>query len=168
MKSFKSILREKINNVYGLHFFVPADVVEFFKEKNINRFLISFNESEQFPRAIMPAGDGRFYIYLNKELQKKAKMRIGDEVVITMIPDESEYGMPLPAELEECFYQMPLGKEFFHQLSPGKQRSLIYMVAKPKRAETKAKKAYQIMSYLESVNGKLDYKELNQYFKETN
>lgn len=168
MKTFKSVLREKISNVYGLHFFVPIEVVTYFKKKDVARFLIRFNNSKPYPRAILSAGEDRYYIYLSKAVQKETKIRIGEEVEISMEPDLSEYGMPLPEELEEGFFQMPLAKDWFHQLTPGKQRNLIYMVAKPKRAETRAKKAYQILSYLESVNGKLDFKELMAYFKETN
>lgn len=168
MKTFKATLKDKINNVYGLHLLVPIEIVDYYKKKNINRFNIKFNDSKAYPRAILSNGNDQYYLYLNKALQKEMKARLGDEIFVQMQPDTSDYGMPMPEELAECLYQMPVGNDLFHKLTPGKQRSLIYMVAKPKREETRVKKAYQILSYLESVNGKLDYKELNVYFKENN
>jgi uncharacterized protein YdeI (YjbR/CyaY-like superfamily) len=56
----------------------------------------------------------------------------------------------------------------FHKLTPGKQRGLLYKINKPKGAETRVKAAIQISEYLKSVDGKLDYKELNAYIKADN
>ena len=164
-KIFKSTLIKLNSNVWGLCFLVPLDVVEYFKAQKVTRFLFSINNTEELPRAMISTGEGRYYIYLNKELAKKQRLVLGDEVTISIRADQSKYGMPMPEELSEAFIIFPLADEYFHKLTPGKQRTLIHLVAKPKREETRVKKAVQILEYLEHVSGKLDFKELNQWFK---
>lgn len=93
---------------------------------------------------------------------------IGTEVEITVEPDESKYGMPMPEEFEEALIEYPKASDYFQALTPGKQRNLIYIVANPKRVETRVKKAIQIVEYLEHSGGKLDFKALHQWFKDTN
>ena len=56
--------------------------------------------------------------------------------------------------------------KYFHQLTPGKQRSLLHIIAKPKREETRLKKAVVITEYLKTNKGKLDFTALNLAFKE--
>ena len=162
---FKSSLIQLNSNVWGLCFLVPQEVVNYFKEKEVTRFLFRINDSEEYPRALISTGEGRYYIYLNKEIAKKQQLIVGSEHLISLRADESKYGMPMPEELSEAFVLFPLADEYFHKLTPGKQRTLIYQVAKPKREETRVRKAVQILEYLEHVQGKLDFKELNQWFK---
>lgn len=164
-KTFKSTLIKLNSNVWGLCFLVPTDVVDYFKAQKVSRFLFSINDTEELPRALISTGEGRYYIYLNKEVAKKQRLVVGDEVTISLKADQSKYGMPMPEELSEAFVMFPLADEVFHKLTPGKQRTLIYLVAKPKKEETRVRKAVQILEYLEHVNGKLDFKELNQWFK---
>jgi uncharacterized protein YdeI (YjbR/CyaY-like superfamily) len=116
----------------------------------------------------MPDGKGHFFITISKEVRKKYDLEEGDEVTLEISPDNSEYGMPLPEELAELWALDEEAYDVFHTLTSGKQRGLIYVIAKPKRSETRIKKAIQIMDYLKSVNGKLDYRELNAYMKSTN
>ena len=73
--------------------------------------------------------------------------------------------MPMPEELGELLLIDELGSQYFHALTPGKQRALIYQVAKPKREATRLRKAVGILDYLKSVRGKLDFKELNEFVR---
>jgi len=164
-KSFTSHLKKMDSNIWGIIIPVPKDVSSFYIEKDIKRYIITLNKTCKIHRAFLSAGNGNWFIYINQEVQKEIKTPIGEEVFVEVEPDVSEYGMPLPDELAEGFLVMPTADELFHKLTRGKQRTLIYLVAKPKRPETKAKKAIDILEYLEAVNGKLDFKELNEWFK---
>jgi uncharacterized protein YdeI (YjbR/CyaY-like superfamily) len=73
--------------------------------------------------------------------------------------------MPMPEELEELLLQDPEGDMYFHELTPGKQRNLIYMVSKPKGVDTRIKKALVIVQHLKEVKGQLDFKMLNEAYK---
>lgn len=145
------------------------DVTELLaREKNATRVIVEINGEGRIFRALMPDGKGDYIILINKEICRKFRLEEEGEVVLTLLPDDSEYGMPLPEELAELWAMDEEAYRVFHTLTPGKQRGLMYVIAKPKGADTRIKKAVQISEYLKSVNGKLDYKELNIYMKDDN
>lgn len=146
-----------------------ADLTEILaREHNPFRVLIDVNGKGKMSSGLMPNGKGDFFVTVSKEVRRRFGIELGDEVTLTIYPDESEYGMPLPEELAELWAIDDEARETFHRLTPGKQRGLIYQVAKPKGAQTRVKKAVQISEYLKSTGGKLDYKALNAYMKADN
>lgn len=146
-----------------------SDVLELLqREKNAGRILFSINGKGKISRALMPSGAGDYFILINQDICKQYDLEPEEEVTLVIEPDNSEYGMPLPEELAELWAVDEEAYRVFHLMTPGKQRSLIYQISKPKGAETRIKKAVQISEYLKSVNGKLDYKELNAYIKADN
>ncbi|MEL7160140.1 MAG: YdeI/OmpD-associated family protein [Bacteroidota bacterium] len=138
------------------------------REKNATRVLVEINGQGKISSGLMPNGKGDFFITISKEVRKRFGIEEGDEVDLVIHPDESEYGMPVPEEMVELWAMDEEAYDVFHGLTPGKQRGLIYIIAKPKRAETRVKKAVQIHEYLKSTNGVLDYRELNEYIKADN
>jgi len=83
-----------------------------------------------------------------------------------LMPDDSEYGLPLPEELKELFRQDPAGKKLFHALTPGKQRTLLYIVGNVKHTEKKVFRSLAIIRHLKENNGTIDYKKLNTALKD--
>ena len=82
--------------------------------------------------------------------------------------EKSEYGMPMPEELALMLSEDETGNVHFHNLTPGNQRTLIYMVSKLKNIDARIRKALGIVEHLNDFNGILDYKALNEKFKEIN
>lgn len=113
-------------------------------------------------------GNGCYCIFLNKDDQKQLKLTFGDTIRTEIKEDTSKYGYPIAPEMEELLQQDSLGSEFFHALTMGKQRSLLHVVGKPKRSETRLNKAFVVLEYLKENQGQLDFKELNQAFKDAN
>jgi uncharacterized protein YdeI (YjbR/CyaY-like superfamily) len=105
---------------------------------------------------------------MNGEIRKKLKLEVNDTVEISLEKDTSTYGMPLPDELKTAWELDPEGHDIFHALTMGKQRSLVHIVNKPKSSDIRIKKALTTLEYLKTVNGNLDYKELNEAFKLAN
>ena len=165
LESFKGKVVNLKSSVWGHAVQVPDDILVFYKKKEVARFIATINKSTAIHCAFIPNGKGSAYILLNKEIRKEHKIAVDDEVSITVKPDESKYGMHLPEELEELFYQDPEGSEVFHKLTPGKQRSLLFIVGKPKSSKSRLKKALTIIEYLKHTGGQIDYKELNEAFK---
>ena len=161
---------EAYAGVYHNVFLVKkAEVQELLqREKNASRIIFSINGEGRIYRAFMPDGNGDYFILINQEICKQFNLEPEVPVTLQITPDDSEYGMPLPEELSELWAMDEDAYRTFHILTPGKQRSLIYIIAKPKGADTRVKKAVQISEYLKGVNGKLDYKELNAYIKADN
>lgn len=156
------------SNVYGHHIIVPEQIVEFFFQKNTKRFICTLNNNHQFPCALIPKGQGIYFIYINAALRKKHQLQIGSTIQVKLEPDESKYGMPMPEEMEELLKIDDEANNYFHQLTKGKQRSLLHIIGKPKSSQIKLNKAIVITEHLKRMNGKLDFKILNQDFKEFN
>ena len=154
------------SRVYMFHLVIPEDIVEFYKEKKQKRLMCKVNDLEPYSSAILFAKNKYAYINLTKERMKKLGIKAGGKVDVFLEPDTSEFGMPLPPELEEILIQDTEFKSYFLTLTPGKQRNLIYLVSKMKSENKRIEKAIIIANYLKRVRGKLDFKELNQAFKD--
>ena len=167
-KAFKSHIDQMNSNVWSFHIKVPIEISKYFLDQDIKRLICRINDQVEFHCALMPEGKGQYFININKELRKQLEVRLGDSLKCVVKEDISKYGMPLPEEMEVLFEQDEEADRLFHDLTSGKQRTLLYTVGKPKSTEVRLKKALVIIEYLKSVNGQLDFKELNQAFKEAN
>lgn len=165
--SFDTTLAQMDSDVWSYHIPVPPEVAEQFSE-NDRRVICTLNEEHSFHCAIMPGGNGTWFITVNKERRKKLGLELGMEVQASLVKDESKYGMPMPEELGALLEMDEEGSHYFHSLTMGKQRSLIHVVGKHKHSDTRLRKALVIVDYLKWSKGKLDYKELNQAFKDSN
>lgn len=168
MPTFESTIHEFKNDVYGYHIPVPDEINEYFQNNyEDKRVLYSINNSETRPGGIMKTLKYH-YILLNRQFIKQNKLHRGQKVIVTVEKDESEYGMPMPEELQAVFDQDEFCKDYFDQLTPGKQRNLIYIVSKIKSPDKRINKALAIAEHLNEVEGKLDFKMLNETIKKYN
>ncbi|PPK85651.1 uncharacterized protein DUF1905 [Neolewinella xylanilytica] len=156
--------------VYATVFLIPAPAIVdiLAREKNANRVICRINDEGEVHVGLMHDGQGGYFMTVNQQLCKQYGLEVGDEVQLEFRPDDSEYGIPVPKEARELWDLDPEARTVFHQLTPGQQRGLLYLIDKLKRPESRAKKAVQIHEYLKSVDGKLDYRQLNAYIKADN
>lgn len=164
MQKFKSRITKLESQVWYCCIPVPKKAAKSFVDGD-RRIICSINNEVDFPAALMPDGKGGFFINTSKQLRKKLGIDIGDDVEVTIVKDESKYGMPMPEEMEELLKIDDEADKFFHQLTPGKQRSLLYLIGKPKSTDVRLKKAIVITEHLKTYRGKLDFKILNEDFK---
>lgn len=163
---FKTTIEKFAHNpTWGHHFPVPTEYAEPFLQGEDRRILLKINDNPEIHCALMPGGDNTWFITATAELRKKLSLSLGEEVTLHIRKDESKYGIALPAEMKEILETDDEGSRVFHGLTPGKQRSLLYITGKPKTSNTRIKKALMVIDYLKSVNGNLDFKELNEFFK---
>lgn len=163
--SFKSKLIKINSSVWNIAIRVPDEIAEAFSKGEHKRMLATYNDAHTASCAFMAGAKEGHWLMINKEIRKKFRIDVGDEIHVTLKPDTSKYGMPLPPEMEELLLQDEIGNHYFHELTPGKQRSLLYIIGKPKGSETRLKKAVAIMEYIKAVKGKIDFKEMNEYIK---
>ncbi len=147
---------------YLIH--VPATYAEQLNKPD-RRVICVLNGEKKIHAALMPNGEGSYYIIINKEVRKKLGLGVGSKVNVALEKDTSPYGIAAPEVFLELCEQDPEGSKVFHELTPGKQRSLLYVIGKPKSETKQMEKAFVVLDYLKSVNGKLDFKELNEAFK---
>jgi hypothetical protein len=165
--TFKAPLEHFENNLYGHHIKVDGSVVSKFSESNDRRVIVLLNGILEKPCAIMPHPES-YYIIINQDERRKLRIALGDMIEVQMQKDRSEYGMPLPEEFEVVMENDPSGKAYFHELTPGKQRSLIYLVLKVKNTDSRISKSLAIFHHLNEVRGQLDFKLLHDTIKTFN
>lgn len=149
---------------WNYRIFVPEDVVEAFR-KTDKRVICTFNGSTPLHCALHSNGDGKYYLMTNQQYRKKHDLKSGDKVKVELWKDESKYGMAVPDFFEEFCYQDPEGSRYFHELTPGKQRSLLHVILKVKSEQKQLEKAFVIFDHLKEMEGELDYKLLQEAFK---
>jgi len=166
--SFNSTVQLFEDNLWLYHFLVPKVVAAYFLAlPSTRRELCKINGHDAFNCALMPDGLGDYFINLSQKIRADLQLKEQQEMSIELEADTSEYGMPMPEELQEMLYQDPEGNEAFLALTPGKQRNLIYIVRNVKSAEIKMRRAFVIVRHLR-MHDKLDFKQLNAELKEAN
>ncbi len=166
--TFDSTIGKQESSLWEIRIPIPESIAQDFLKAKIKRVICTINNSLSFHCAIMPSGEHGFFIMINKENRKKLKLNIGDAIVVKLEKDTSKYGIHLPEEMEELLLMDEEGSELFHQLTAGKQRSLLFIIGKPKSSDIRLKKAVVVLDYLKMSAGKLDFKELNEAFKRAN
>ncbi|MCB9246918.1 MAG: DUF1905 domain-containing protein [Flavobacteriales bacterium] len=152
------------NNLYEFHVKVPLQIAEPFCKGKDRRVIATYNGLVEKPCALMPHPTG-YFLMLNKDLRSKLRVEPGDLIRVSLRKDESEFGYPIPEEFNAALEQDERARDHFLRLSPGKQRSLIYLVDKLKNSEKRIEKSLAILHHLNEVNGQLDFKKLNETFK---
>jgi Domain of unknown function (DUF1905)/Bacteriocin-protection, YdeI or OmpD-Associated len=168
MYKFEGQLTLLSTQVWGCGIFIPIEISTSLIEQGHKRVVCTLNNVSTYQCALMPRGDHEYFINVNKELQRKLKINPGDTLSIDLKPDTSEYGLPMPEELGELLKQDADGDSVFHGLTLGKQRTLLHLIGKPKSSEIRLRKAITIIEYLKEVNGKLNFKDLNEAIKNGN
>ena len=165
---YQSILTDLDSKLWGMVLPVPAEIVqELLAATTDRRVLCRFNGQEPPQHvALMPDGQGGYFINFGKDLRKYYKINEGESVQLELSPDNSRYGMPLPEEMKVLLEQDPEAEQYFHSLTLGKQRALLYIIGKPKTSATRLKKAVGITDYLKQVQGKLDFREMHEALKQ--
>ncbi|MDX2189351.1 MAG: YdeI/OmpD-associated family protein [Bacteroidota bacterium] len=160
---------QKINSaLWNYVIFVPENVSQFCVETSIKRLVCTLNDEISFQCALTPYGNNIWYIHLSAKIRKQLSLKEGSKVSVNLVKDTSEYGLPMPEEFREVLYSDEEGNQYFHALTPGKQRSLLYIAANVKSIDLRIKRAIVIIEHLKMMNGKIDFKKLNQMMKSKN
>lgn len=159
-----SLIKVKSSLMWDYRFPIDKDDAEKIITKD-RRIICTINNEYEFNCGFIPDGKGNYYINVNKEIRKKTGIEAGEKVVLRIVKDESKYGMPLPPTFEELLFQDPEGAAYFDALTPGKIRSLLYLIGKPKSEQKQLEKGLIILDYLKEAKGILDHRELNEAFK---
>lgn len=153
---FKTILTRSPADS-GWHFLIVSREIErkFKFEGKSKRVVCSINGSDGFQCALLPSGD-TFYIIVNKQKRDALGIVAGDTVNVELVKDESKYGLPMPEEFQEVLNQDAEGDRLFHDLTAGKQRSLLYFIGKPKDIDMRIHYSLIVIEHLKEHGRVLD------------
>lgn len=165
--TFTTQLDKFDSNLWGHHIFVPEVIGNpFVTEGGDRRVVCTLNDKVEFQCALMPKGDGNYFINVNKKIRDSLKLKVGMQVQATLRKDESKYGLPMPEELAELLELDEEGNRLFHALTPGKQRTLLYIAGNAKSSDKRISYAIAIVAHLKLNKGKIDFKTLNVALRE--
>lgn len=150
----------------GWHFIpVEAKIAKRFEKKDgTRRVVCTINGEVSFQCALIPWGE-IFTIIVNKAKREKLGVAAGDMVSVELTADESKYGLPMPEELQEVLNQDPDGDRYFHALTAGKQRSILYFVGKIKDIDKRIHTALIFIEHLKKNDGKIISDQLQEELK---
>lgn len=154
-------------NHWHYHIPVPDEIANQMMDETHRRVLIWIKNAGPFHMALMKAKEC-WYVLVNQELRKKLELDEEMPFSVRIERDHSEFGHEVPEELEVLLDQDEEGNEYFRKLTPGKQRSLIYLVTTVKNSESRMRKSLAILHHLKLAKGKLDFKQLNVWIKHYN
>lgn len=162
---FNSFIEISTNKLWGAHFAVPDLVANALIQGDDRRVVCTINSSTTYQCAMLPRGDGSFLISVNKKIRDQLKLTGGSRVQVSLVKDESQYGLPMPEEFAAVLEDDPEGARLLHALTPGKIRTLLYIVGNVKSSEKRIARALAIVEHLKSNDGQIDYKKLNAALK---
>lgn len=148
-------------------YFVPVEgrIGEKFEKKDgTRRIVCTINGTESFQCALLPSG-GDFVIVVNKVKRTRLGIGDGDKILVEIRQDDSKYGLPMPEELREVLNQDPAGDELFHALTPGKQRSMLYLIGKVKDIDRRIHAALVFVEHLKKNEGRIILERLQEELK---
>jgi hypothetical protein len=136
-----------------------------FPDKRFKRVVCIINKGAGFQCALMPSGTGEFIITVNKKKRDAIGVRVGEMVNVRLELDTSKYGLPMPEEFREVLAQDPEGDRLFHALTPGKQRSLLYLAGQKSDIDLRIHWALVIVEHLKENEGNIDGHKLSHELK---
>ncbi len=163
---FTAVLEKSDNRLWGCHFRVPQHIAGHFPAHDSRRVIISLNGSAELQRALLPHGNGSFVLTVNKALRELLRVGPGNEVAVSLKRDTSEYGLPVPGEFRELLQQDPGGAKYFHALTPGRKRTLLYIIGSVKNPEKRAARAIAVLNHLRINKGSINFRQLNGSLKD--
>jgi uncharacterized protein YdeI (YjbR/CyaY-like superfamily) len=147
-KTFSAILEQRMGkSVRYAAITIPFDSAKLWKSRRQLRVKGEIN-GFPFRTSLLPTGDGRHLMVVNKAMQKGAKVSPGMEARFRMELDTEERIVPVVTELETALKASRQLEKFFASLSPSTKRGLAQFVADGKQPATRIRRAERIAERL--------------------
>ena len=148
--SFKSLI-SKLSYLNTYHLTVPKSVIKKLGGSLNIRLICTVNKKVSFSCGLMALGDGLAYISIHSKRIKDAGTGVGEEVSVSLVMDDSKYGMEMPEELQEILEQDEVARLRFEKITPGKQRNIIRFVSSVKNSQLRIDRAWKLLTNLKSL-----------------
>ncbi len=152
---------EELQHLSGHYFELSPSIIKKLGGKMSVRLIATVNKKLSWQCGPMALGKGSAYITISAKRMKELGVKPGDIIHISLVKDESKYGVDVPEELAELLKQDPEGEERFHFLTPGMQRYIINYVGTVKSSRLRVEKAVMLITNLKRLKkGKESFREI--------
>ncbi|MBO6607003.1 YdeI/OmpD-associated family protein [Psychroserpens sp.] len=123
---------------------IPDTVAHLFLSEKQKRVKVHASYHDQqivFYAALTAKKNGLCVLMFSKEKQKALGVFMNDYFTMQLFEDQSKYGVDMPEELEAVLLSDHDAYIIFENLTPGKQRSIIYAILRYKSSQTRIDKS---------------------------
>ncbi|MES2618637.1 MAG: DUF1905 domain-containing protein [Bacteroidota bacterium] len=130
---------------------IPPVIVKQLGGSFSQRVICTINQKISFQAGFVSLGNGSAYISVNQARLKKLGVEEGDMVSVSLVKDDSEYGVPMPEELDVLFQQDREGFDRFKGLAMGMQRYIMNHVSAVKNTQKRVDRAILLITNLKKT-----------------
>lgn len=141
-KTFSAVLTRSGNALNWIVIHIPFDAAKVWGVRGQLRVQGAINDFA-FRSTLFPAGDGRHFMIVNKQMQKGGHVGPGMEARFRMEPDLEKRVVPVAPELERALKQSRRLQSFYKALTPSTRTDIARYVAGAKQSETRRRRAEQ-------------------------
>jgi len=132
---------------HGASILIPVEIFSAFEKAGVKRIICTINGKWKLHAAFHKKEEETF-VMLGKQMAKDFDLIPGDEIDVTFEADKTRYQMAVSEEFLEVLATDVDGEKLFHQLTPGKQRSLLHAINMVKSSNIRIEKALLLMQKL--------------------
>jgi Domain of unknown function (DUF1905)/Bacteriocin-protection, YdeI or OmpD-Associated len=140
------IIQKSKAQMHTIH--IEESVANELMQHNNKRVLCMINDTEALHCAILKTKEGQHYVIISSTVCNKMKLKVGSNIRVQILQDESEQQFEMPIELDEVLNSDDKARKIFNSLTLGNQRGLMHLVAMPKSADKKIERALIIAEKL--------------------
>lgn len=126
---------------------IPEEIAISFLERGHKRVIIHLKGKKLHCALHFRKDQGHFF-YFGKQVWRRLEISEGDVELIEMEADTTKYQVEMPEEMEEVLSTDPGGMKAFESLTPGRQRSILIMIGRLKRVDSRIQKALIVVEKL--------------------
>lgn len=143
------------------YLYIPAEVLQKLGGGFKHRLVCTVNSNLNFQGGTVALGDGAAYITLSKARMKKLGLELGNEVIVKLEKDDSEFGVVFPEELTEILAQDEEAYARFNALKEGMKRYILYYIGQVKSSEKRLERSVFLMHNLKkTIPGKEEFRNI--------
>ena len=146
---FKEIIKKMPPNPAGSwHYFdFPENAYEIFGKRGFVKVKGSIN-NKPFKSNLFPKGNGLHAITIPLKLQKELRVKLNDEINVSLEEDFEERIVEMPTELQEAIDFDDEIAALFNALSPSNQKNYKVWINGGKQIETRIKRVVELFERL--------------------
>ena len=102
----------------------------------------------RFRSSLLPQGDGRHFLVVNKAIQKEAGASVGDTVRVVLELDRAPRTVSVPEALKQALDGNPAARENFESMPYSHQKEYVDWIESAKREDTRARRVDKAMGMI--------------------
>ena len=127
---------------------IGTSMAEKIVKKGVKRCICTLNGKSNLHVALQSRKEEGYFIYISKRVLKELSLKKGMTVQMELKEDESQFQFEEAEEWNEVLATDPIAKDIFDQLTPGNQRSILYLITRVKSSEKRIERSLHIAEQL--------------------